>query len=132
MKKIIGILKQKLNKFYKQLPNKLERIKAKIDKITPEVIRNSKVMEDSGLIVSAFIGLILGLVLGVTLGINLYSNKVLIYVLLFVIVNCIIGLFKKHYLNTENSRKIEIIDTMLYTELVSVPVLTITAISSMF
>jgi len=132
MKKIIGILKQKLTGFYKQLPNKLEYMRAKIDVITPAVIKNSKVTKDSGLIVSAFIGLILGMVFGMTIGSNIYSYKVLIYVLLFVIVHCIIGLFKKHYLAKENNEKIEAIDTLLYAELVAAPVLIITGLSSIF
>ncbi|GAB6152560.1 hypothetical protein JCM17380_13100 [Desulfosporosinus burensis] len=133
MKKIIGSLKQKLKDFYKQLPNKLEYIKAKIDEIKPAVVKNAKVIKDSGLIVSAFIGSIMGLVFGVMIGIHLYSYRVLIYALLFVIVSCIIGLFKKHYLSKENSRIIELIDTLLYTELVlCVPVLTITVISLIF
>ncbi len=116
-----------------QLPDRLENIKAMIDDIKPAVIKDSKVTKDSGLIIAAFVGLVLGVIFGIMIGVTLYSIKIVASLIIFLSINCIIGFFKNHYLHTKNSRKVETIDTLLYTELVTcIPVLVITVLPAIF
>jgi len=133
MLEIININKQRTKDFYNQLPDKVDSIKTKIDNTMPEVMKNSTFVKDSGLIVSALTGILFGLILGVMMGITLFTTKSLSAFTLFLVIHCIIGLFKKHYTSNKNDRKIDVINTLLFTELmIIVPVFTISTLSNLF
>ena len=133
MLEIININKQRTKDFYNQLPDKVDSIKTKIDNTMPEVMKNSTFVKDSGLIVSALTGVIFGVMLGVIMGVTLFTPKVLNVITLFLVIHCIIGLFKKHCTSNKNDRKIDVINTLLFTELMTiVPVFTISTLSNLF
>ena len=126
MLKIINISKKRIKVFYKKLIDK-------VDSIMPEVMKNPTFTKDSGLIVSALTGAIFGVILGVMMGVLLFTPKSLNAFTLFLVIHCIIGLFKRHFTSNKNDRKIDVINTLLFTELiVLVPVLTISTIPNLF
>jgi len=133
MLKSVSITKQRTEDFYKQLPDKVDSIKIRIVNIMPEVMKNSAFIKDSGLIVSALTGIIFGVILGVMIGVTLFTPKALNAFTLFLVIHCIIGLFKKHCTSNKNDRKIDVINTLLFTELIIiVPVFTISTLSNLF
>lgn len=119
MIRTVRTLKQRMKDFYMQLPDKLEKAKSMVDEVKPAVVKDSMVMKDSGLIVSAFIGLVLGVIFGAMIGATLQPQKILRSLTIFAIVHVLIGLFKNHYLQKKNSRKVDAIDTLLFIEICS-------------